>query len=121
VLVRTRPRWQDEGHEPDYRFSLANERTFLAWIRTTLAIIAGAVAIVFVPQFKVGGARWALGIGLAVIGAISAAFSYHRWAANERSMRHDRPLSSGYGPLALCVGVIAISAAVLIFTVVDLA
>ena len=34
------------GEEPDYRFTLANERTFLAWIRTALALIAGGVALV---------------------------------------------------------------------------
>lgn len=34
-----------QGEEPDARFSLANERTFLAWIRTSLALIAGGVAL----------------------------------------------------------------------------
>jgi hypothetical protein len=38
-------RWHEEGTDPDYRFSLANERTFLAWIRTALAILAGAVLL----------------------------------------------------------------------------
>ena len=33
------------GTEPDPRFTLANERTFLAWIRTALALIAGGVAL----------------------------------------------------------------------------
>jgi hypothetical protein len=31
-----------DGAEPDPRFTLANERTFLAWIRTALALIAAA-------------------------------------------------------------------------------
>ncbi len=36
--------------EPDYRFTLANERTFLAWQRTALGLLAAAVAVVqFVP------------------------------------------------------------------------
>lgn len=39
------PRWQDSGKDPDYRFSLANERTFPAWIRTALAILAGALLL----------------------------------------------------------------------------
>ena len=39
------PKWRTEGHEPDVRFSLANERTFLAWIRTALALLAGGVAL----------------------------------------------------------------------------
>jgi putative membrane protein len=36
------------GHErePDYRFTLANERTFLAWQRTALGLLAAAVAAV---------------------------------------------------------------------------
>lgn len=31
--------WSRQGEEPDYRLTLANERTFLAWIRTALAIL----------------------------------------------------------------------------------
>lgn len=34
------PKWRREGRDPDYRFSLANERTFLAWIRTALALLS---------------------------------------------------------------------------------
>lgn len=40
-----RPKWQLEGSEPDYRFSLANERTFLAWLRTALAMVAAGVLL----------------------------------------------------------------------------
>jgi putative membrane protein len=39
------PAWRHEGTEPDYRFTLANERTFLAWIRTALALLAGGVLL----------------------------------------------------------------------------
>ena len=39
-----------QGTEPDVRFSLANERTFLAWTRTALALIAGALAFRWLPQ-----------------------------------------------------------------------
>ena len=39
------PSWRQQGKEPDYRFSLANERTFLAWIRTALALLAGGVLL----------------------------------------------------------------------------
>ena len=41
---RPRGKWWLAGKTPDYRFTLANERTFLAWIRTALALMAGAVA-----------------------------------------------------------------------------
>jgi putative membrane protein len=58
VLRHWRAWWPDPsdiravGEEPDYRFTLANERTFLAWIRTSLALLAGGVAVVqLVPGF----------------------------------------------------------------------
>jgi putative membrane protein len=41
--VTARRRWYDEGVDPDRRYSLANERTFLAWIRTSLALVADAI------------------------------------------------------------------------------
>lgn len=37
--------WTREGKEPDYRFTLANERTFLAWVRTGLALLAGGLLL----------------------------------------------------------------------------
>jgi len=41
----------DEGEEPDPRFTLANERTFLAWVRTALALVAGGIGLeAFVPR-----------------------------------------------------------------------
>ena len=44
--------------EPDYRFTLANERTFLAWLRTSLSLLAAGVAVVqLVPAFPIPGAR----------------------------------------------------------------
>ena len=85
--------WRDEGEEPDYRFSLANERTFLAWIRTALAVMAAAVAVVqLVPEPNLHGSRRLIGLLLAGIGLIISASVYRRWAATERAMRNRRPL-----------------------------
>ena len=33
------------GEEPDPRFSMANERTTLAWLRTAMALVGGAIAL----------------------------------------------------------------------------
>ena len=74
------PAWRKTGTTPDYRFSLANERTFLAWIRTSLALIAGALAIdQLAPDIAPAPLRIALCVVLAVIGAGLAALSYRRW------------------------------------------
>jgi putative membrane protein len=85
--------WYEEGEEPDYRFSLANERTFLAWIRTGLALLAGAVAVAqFVQPLARSGAGVALGALLAMTGTVLCASSYGRWRRVQRAMRHNRPL-----------------------------
>ena len=85
--------WQDEGKEPDYRFSLANERTFLAWIRTALGVLAGGILL---HEFVVGfEPRWivpVLAVGLALLSALIGTGAYLRWKDIEIAMRHDRPL-----------------------------
>ena len=87
-----RPAWMDEGEEPDYRFSLANERTFLAWVRTTLALIAGAVAVVQLVPFDSAVARTALGLVLAGTAVVTSSLAYRRWSRVEQAMRGSRPL-----------------------------
>lgn len=89
----SRPEWADEGEDPDYRFSLANERTFLAWTRTVLALLAGAVAVgALLPSLRDEWMGTALGIGLAVAGLVLSLRVYRQWAANERAMRMHAPL-----------------------------
>lgn len=100
------PRWYEEGEEPDYRFTLANERTFLAWLRTALALVAGAIALTqLVPEFSIAGLRTGLAVLLAVTGTSLAAFAYRRWALVQRAMRLGRPLPMDRLPAV--VGVIA--------------
>ncbi|OVZ55139.1 hypothetical protein CDO44_23150 [Pigmentiphaga sp. NML080357] len=84
---------ENEGHEPDYRFTLANERTFLAWIRTALAVLAGAILL---HQF--GGTvrpHWpliALSAAMTLAGLVFCSGAYFQWKANQQAMRHSRPL-----------------------------
>ena len=99
------------GHEPDYRLSFANERTFLAWIRTALALDAGGLAVVqLLPDLDPAWARQALGALLVLMGLFLAASSMRRWARNEEAMRTAAPLPQSRAPLLLAVGVIALSA-----------
>lgn len=101
------------GKDPDYRFSLANERTFLAWIRTALALAAGGLAAVTVLD-DFNGEEY-LGVGLLALSFLTAASAYRRWALNERAMRLDEPLPPSRLPMIMAIGVavVAVIAAVL--------
>ena len=108
----TRNRWfpgdpRTVGSDPDYRFTLANERTFLAWIRTALALAAGGIAALTVLDDVRG--EEVLGIGLLVLSFLTAATSYRRWALNERAMRLDVPLPPSRLPLLMAIGVAVVA------------
>ena len=103
------------GHEPDYRFTLANERTFLAWIRTALALIAGGVAVAqLLPPFPVSWGRHGLATLLVAAGAVTAVASVRRWQRVQRAMRDDDVLPPTRLPLALTVFLLAACVAVLV-------
>jgi len=89
------PAWRQGGEEPDYRFTLANERTFLAWVRTALALLAGGVLLEqFATKLEPRAVIVALAIGLAILSSVLCTVSYFRWKENEIAMRHSRPLPS---------------------------
>lgn len=115
--MRRRPRWREEGVDPDYRFSLANERTFLAWVRTALALLAGAVAVdQLLPPFEVPGARTALATVLALLGLLVAGAAYRRWASVEQAMRRSAPLphTPAFALLGVVLAVLAAGVVVLV-------
>lgn len=104
------------GQEPDYRFSFANERTFLAWIRTALALTAGGLgALQLLPPFF---GREALGIFLLGLGVVTSGTSYHRWALKEQALRTGAPLPASRLPWMLAMGVaLAAAVAVALFAI----
>ena len=91
--------------EPDYRFTLANERTFLAWQRTALGLLAAAVAVVqLVPELSIAGARHILGIILGLLAILTAGMGILRWQQVDRAMRRDLPLPRHPTPVYLGIG-----------------
>jgi putative membrane protein len=101
------------GTEPDPRFTLANERTFLAWLRTSLALMAAGVGIAAVGIDGRPILRYVIAIALLLAGVACSVAAFGLWMATERALRMGRPLPSprlapllGYG-LAL-VGVLTL-------------
>ncbi|UNO42954.1 DUF202 domain-containing protein [Streptomyces sp. MST-110588] len=110
----TPERVREEGTTPDYRFSLANERTFLAWLRTGLALIGGGFAV---DQFLLRmhqGPRLAFTVVLLVGGALCAVRAVNHWVRCERAMRRGADLPVSRFPAALAVGVALLAAALVV-------
>src|SRR4051795_3049211 len=100
------PRWvYGVGADPDARFSLANERTFLAWIRTSLALLAGGVALEALDLPVQSDLRFAAALVLVAVGAIAPVLAWVGWARAERAVRLGRslPTPSAFGLLVLGV------------------
>jgi putative membrane protein len=104
------------GREPDPRFTFANERTFLAWIRTALGFVAAGVAVAAVSRLA-GGLDVEVRIAallLVVAGLVSGVGAWTRWFRNERALRLDQPLPTSPLLVAVTVLVILSSAAALV-------
>jgi putative membrane protein len=108
----------DDGTEPDPRFTFANERTFLAWSRTALALVVAGLGIIqLLPPFPgVPWGRHVLGVPLIAFGAIVAVTAYGEWGKSQRAMRHGQPLPRSVMPkiLAGLVCLMAIVSAVVV-------
>jgi putative membrane protein len=104
-----------ERDELDYRFSLANERTFLAWIRTSLALVAGGLAAAKLLDFNSDALRWVVAAPPMLAGTAMAAEAVGRWRRYEAAMRAGRRLPTGRVipvlGIGLCVYAIVVLAA----------
>src|SRR4051794_7532967 len=107
-----------DGEAPDPRFTLANERTYLAWNRTALALVGGGLAAAQLLHFDSGGGRLCVSLPPLVGGGVRAATSSRRWQANEQAMRHGRPLPAG-PPRLLAYGLAAMAVAVAVLVLID--
>jgi putative membrane protein len=110
---------QPAEQEPDYRFTLANERTYLAYLRTALACYAGGLSAV---QFlDVDGGRAlpkVIGVVLVLAGMVVTAGAWQRWRQNMAAMRRGAPLPASRLPLILATTIGLVGVGGLLFTII---
>jgi putative membrane protein len=100
----------DGAVEPDPRFLLANERTYLAYTRTALALIAVGLAVSeFLDQAELAGIRRALGVVLVALGGLVAFRGFSRWEAVTAALREGRPLPPNALPRVLLGGMVVVA------------
>jgi inner membrane protein YidH len=106
------------GTEPDARFTFANERTFLAWHRTALALIVAGLAIVqFLPPFPgVPFGRHLLAVPLIVLGGVLSVASYLEWNRHQRALRRGEPMGVSVLPRILAVAITVLAAAAVVLS-----
>jgi len=120
VTAERFPRWvYRDGDEPDPRFTLANERTYLAWIRTSLALIAGGVALEALALPLDPSLRLGASILLLVLGLLVPALAWWDWGRTERAMRAAAPLPASLLTAPLAVGVTVVGGLVLAAMLVE--
>lgn len=107
----------DEEREPDYRMSLAAERTYLAYLRTGLALLAAGVAVIgALPDAGAQVLRRCVGLVLVVVGGTVLAVARPRWVAVDRAMRRGEPLPSSLvvRSLGLALFLVAVAAGIVV-------
>lgn len=117
-MFAPKPPLRSVGTDPDYRFTLANERTFLAWLRTGLALLAGAVALAsLVHDFGPRPFRIAITVLLLALALTVTIGAYVKWDRTERALRESRPLPSDPLPRIVVAGVaiVVLAAGVLVY------
>ena len=89
------------------QYELANERTYLAWLRTGLALVAAGVAADrLLPVVGMPWVRQTIGITLVLAGAVTAALARRRWELLDRAFREGRPLPRPYLGYLVAVAIV---------------
>jgi putative membrane protein len=113
--VVSAPAGPDGPAEPDYRFTLANERTFLSWMRTGLALVAAGAAVVHLSPVP-PVASLAFGAILMALGGLIEASAYRTWRRNDQDIRHGRPLQPSRIPRVVSSSLVVVTVAALLVT-----
>jgi len=115
---RRRELIDEVGTDPDPRVRFANERTFLAWNRTALALIGGGLVVAQFLKPGLAGAQLLVALPLIALGALIAISSYRNWQRNEWALRLDQSLPASALPRMLVWGVAAFALAAVALAII---
>ena len=101
------------GGDIDPRYSLANERTFLAWIRTSLGLLVAAAALLAVNLPWPADAVRALAAVLATAAGGSAIASWVRWRKVEKAISTGQAAPPSQAHILLAGTVLLVSGVVI--------
>ena len=108
-----------KGAEPDPRFSLANERTFLSWIRTSIALMAAGVVLESLDVPIEPNLRLFSAVVFVALAFLSALQAWLGWFRTEKAIRSGEPLNGpSVGPL-LTVGMLVAMTAIVIGSILS--
>jgi putative membrane protein len=96
---------------------LANERTFLAWVRTTLALLAAAAAVDALDLSLPDWLSTTVATVLALTALACAVQAWRGWMRTEAALRRRQPLPSNPVNIVVVVGVAAVALALTISVV----
>lgn len=102
------------GREPDPLYSLANERTYLSWLRFAVTLLAGAVAIdrLLLEHPWIGSEIPALGLVAIAFG--TCGLGVRRWLVTERALRRREPLPGFGAPLLVFLAILLAGVGVIV-------
>lgn len=103
------------GSDPDPRFSLANQRTLLAWVRTALAFVLASAVVDTAPVDIPPILRLIATLVLSAAGTSAALLGWRSWRRSERALRRGEPLPSpGAAGAVLAIAVAATAIVVVV-------
>jgi putative membrane protein len=99
---------------PDPRFLLANERTYLAWMRTALALLAGAAAVLAVDLGLADGMQTAISIMLSLLALGVCVQGWRSWRHRDRALHSFTPIPAAGGAALLAAGLLVVTVVLLV-------
>ena len=104
--------------DPDTRFLLANERTLLAWVRTSITMQAGGLALAHFSSDAIF--QKIFSVAIIALGGAMAIFGYVRFNAADRAIRKEELPSIGKAPLFQSVALTLIAVVLIISLIIGL-